>query len=52
MVEPDTGEERFILLGASNLGCCATRLRRMGKNVVDLTAHGWVASPEYIAALL
>jgi hypothetical protein len=35
-VETITGEQRVILLGASNLGRCAGRLRQLGKTVKGL----------------
>jgi hypothetical protein len=45
-VASDTCEQKVVLLGASNLGCCAARLRKQGKQVVDLTQPGWLASKE------
>jgi hypothetical protein len=42
-VASDNLEQKVILLGASNLGCCAQRLRKRGKQVIDLTQPGWVA---------
>jgi hypothetical protein len=42
---------QVILLGASNLGHCADRLRQSGKLVVDLTSPGWIASPDNITML-
>jgi hypothetical protein len=43
-VPMDTCEEKVILLGASNLGRCAARLRALGNTVIDLTQPGWIAS--------
>jgi hypothetical protein len=51
MVETDTGPQKVILLGASNLSRCAGRLRELGLRVIDLTQPGWIASPENIAIL-
>ncbi len=51
MVEPGTGSQKVILLGASNLSRCAERLRKFGLCVIDLTQPGWIASPENIATL-
>jgi hypothetical protein len=51
-VEMDICEQRYILLGVSNLGYCAAWLRHSGRNVVDLTTPGWVASPENIKELV
>jgi hypothetical protein len=50
-VASDTNEQKVVLLGASNLGCCAQRLRKRGKQVIDLTQPGWVASSENIEAM-
>ncbi len=47
----DTCEQKVVLLGASNLGCCASRLRKQGKQVVDLTQPGWLASKENTESL-
>jgi hypothetical protein len=51
-VKTDTCDQRYILLGASNLGCCSACLRNLGKSVDDLTVPGWIASPENIQALM
>jgi hypothetical protein len=48
----DTCEEKVILLGASNLGRCAARLRALGNTVVDLTQPGWIASKANVDKLL
>jgi hypothetical protein len=50
--EPDTESQKVILLGASNLGHCADRFRKLGIAVVDLTIPGWIATPENVTALL
>jgi hypothetical protein len=50
-VASDNLEQKVVLLGASNLGCCAQRLRKRGKHVIDLTQPGWVASNENIDAM-
>jgi hypothetical protein len=50
-VASDTCEQKVVLLGASNLGCCASRLRKQGEHVVDLTQPGWLASKENIETL-
>jgi hypothetical protein len=50
-VASDNLEQKVILLGASNLGCCAQRLRQRGKQVIDLTQPGWVASNDNIIAM-
>jgi hypothetical protein len=50
-VETNNVSQRVILVGGSNLGCCADRLRRLGKCVVDLTVPGWVASSENVCQL-
>ncbi len=47
--ESDSGTSRVVLLGASNLGYCAERLRKSGLSVVDLTSPGWIASPANVA---
>jgi hypothetical protein len=47
----DNHEQKVVLLGASNLGGCASRLRRQGKQVIDLTQPGWLASKENIESL-
>jgi hypothetical protein len=47
----DNHEQKVILLGASNLGRCASRLRKQGKQVIDLTQPGWLASKENIESL-
>ncbi len=39
-VESDTNARKVILLGASNLGNCADRLRQQGLDVLDLTTPG------------
>jgi hypothetical protein len=52
MVPMDTCEEKVILLGASNLGCCAGRLRALGNTVIDLTQPGWIASKANVDMLL
>jgi hypothetical protein len=44
-------DQKVVLIGASNLGCCAQRLRERGKLVIDLTQPGWLASKENILAL-
>jgi hypothetical protein len=49
--ESDNHEQKVVLLGASDLGCCAQRLRKRGKRVIDLTKPGWLASKENILAL-
>jgi hypothetical protein len=41
-VASDNLEQKVILLGASNLGCCAQRLRKRGKQVIDLTQPDWL----------
>jgi hypothetical protein len=51
MVESDTNDGKVILLGASNLGNCADRLRQQGLDVLDLTTPGWIASPDNVALL-
>jgi hypothetical protein len=51
-VETSSIAQRVILLGGSNLGCCADRLRRLGKHVIDLTVPGWIASPDNISQLV
>ncbi len=51
-VESNNASQRIILLGGSNLGCCADRLRRLGKHVIDLTEPGWIASPDNISQLV
>jgi hypothetical protein len=51
MVATDNCEKKVVLLGASNLGSCAGRLRKLGKNVIDLTQPGWLASKENIDEL-
>jgi hypothetical protein len=48
----DTREEKVILLGASNLGCCAGRLRALGNTVIDLTQPGRIASKSNVDVLL
>jgi hypothetical protein len=48
----DTCEEKVILLGASNLGCCAARLRALGYTVIYLTQPGWIASKANVDMLL
>jgi hypothetical protein len=50
--EPDTGAQKVILLGASNLGHCADHLRKLGISVIDLTKPGWIATPDKVSALL
>jgi hypothetical protein len=50
-VASDNCEQKVVLLGASNLGCCALRLQKQGKQVIDLTQPGWLASKENIEAL-
>jgi hypothetical protein len=50
-VETNNVAQRVILIGGSNLGCCADRLRRLGKCVIDLTVPGWLASLENITQL-
>jgi hypothetical protein len=50
-VASDNHEQKVVLLGASNLGCCALRLRKQGKQVIALTQPGWLASKENIVAL-
>jgi hypothetical protein len=44
-------KQKVVLLGASNLGCCAGRLRKLGKSVIDLMQPGWLASKENIDGL-
>jgi hypothetical protein len=51
-VPMDNCEQKIILLGASNLGRCAARLRALGSEVVDLTQPGWIASKTNVDALL
>jgi hypothetical protein len=51
-VASDNLEQKVILLGASNLGHCAQRLRKSGKSVTDLTQPGWIASNENIATMM
>jgi hypothetical protein len=51
MVETDTGVQKVILLGASNLNSCVDRFKTLGLIVVDLTTPGWIASPENILSL-
>jgi hypothetical protein len=51
-VPMDTCEEKVILLGASNLGRCAARLRALGNTVIDLTQPGWIASKANVDMLL
>ncbi len=48
----DKQEKKVILLGASNLGCCAGRLCTLGKTVIDLTQPGWLASNDSVDVLL
>ncbi len=50
-VDPDTGAQKVILIGASNLGQCRDRLRTLGIVVVDLTTPGWIATPDNVSAL-
>jgi hypothetical protein len=47
----DDHVQKVVLLGASNLGRCASHLRKQGKQVIDLTQPGWLASKENIEAL-
>ncbi len=51
-VPMDTCEEKVILLGASNLGRCAARLRALGNTVVDLTKPGWIATKANVDTML
>ncbi len=51
MCESVNHDQKVVLIGASNLGCCAQRLRDRGKLVVDLTQPGWLASKENILSL-
>jgi hypothetical protein len=51
MEDTDTGAQKVILLGASNLNSCVERFKKLGYGVVDLTAPGWIASPENISTL-
>ncbi len=51
MVETDTGVQKVILLGASNLNSCVDHFKTLGLEVVDLTTPGWIASPENILSL-
>jgi hypothetical protein len=51
-VGSNTLMQKVILLGASNIGHCADRLRREGFEVVDLSSPGWLATPDNIALLL
>jgi hypothetical protein len=44
-------EQKVVLIGASNLGCCAQHLRERGMRVIDLTQPGWLASRENILEL-
>jgi hypothetical protein len=50
--ESDNEMSRVVLLWASNLGCCAERLKKLGLSVVELTSPGWIASPTHIASTL
>jgi hypothetical protein len=51
-VATDNCEEKVVLLGASNLGCCAGHLRMLCKTVINLTQPGWLASKENIDGLI
>ncbi len=51
-VGTNTSMQKVILLGASNIGHCADRLRREGIEVLDLSCPGWLATLENIATLL
>jgi hypothetical protein len=51
-VGSNTLMQKVILLGASNIGHTADRLRREGFEVVDLSSPGWLATPDNIALLL
>jgi hypothetical protein len=51
MVETDTGVQKVILLGASNLNSCVDHFKMNGLEVVNLTTPGWIASPENILLL-
>jgi hypothetical protein len=51
-VGSNTSTQKVILLGASNIGHCADRLRREGFEVIDLSSPGWLATPENIELLL
>jgi hypothetical protein len=48
-VGANTLTQKVILLGASNLGHCADRLRQAGRVAFDLSSPGWLASPDNIA---
>ncbi len=50
--ESDNEMRRVVLLGASNLGGCADRLKNLGLSVVDLTSPAWIASLTHIANTL
>ncbi len=42
--------QKVILLGASNIGHCADRLRREGIEVLDLSCPGWLATGKHCNA--
>jgi hypothetical protein len=47
----DDHVQNVVLLGASNLGRCASRLRKQGKQVINLTQPGRLASKENVESL-
>ncbi len=50
-VDSDIRAQKVILFGASNLGYCVERLRKLSVAVVDLTVPGWIATPDNISIL-
>jgi hypothetical protein len=46
--ETATTEQKGVLIGASNLGHSAIYFRQSGRDVIDLTIPGWVASPKNV----